>query len=244
MEIDTMKTLFATLTIVVLAAASAAQAQDPGTLPEATGGAFFDNSYGARIGYHASTIQEGIARGLADQARSAGLYNQLTSEAALNLAAARRAELQNAEDSVDAFYSIRQKTRAYRAAERRPRLSRESLARVAEAARPGRLTSNQLDELSGEIAWPLLLQSEAFDHHRAELEELFSRRAENGRISGEDFLQLKQVTEALNSDLKDRVHHLPLNEYATAKRFLKSVAYEAQLPVGPLPGIAGEVEGR
>jgi hypothetical protein len=239
-----MKTLVTSLTIALLAAATAVQAQDPGTTPEETGGLFFDNSSGESIGYRASTLQEGVARGLADQARSAGLYNQLSSEAALNLAEARRIELQNAQDSTDIFYNIRQKIRDYRAAERRPRLSRQELARLAEAARPDRLTSNQLDELSGELAWPRLLRRDAFADHRAELEDVFRRRAENGTLTVEGLLEVKRVTEALKSDLKEQVHHLPLTEYAHSKRFLRSVAYEAQLPLGPLPGIAGEVGAR
>ena len=39
----------------------------------------------------------------------------------------------------------------------------------------------------------------------------------------------------MKSELKDRIRQLPLQDYASAKRFLKSLDYEAQLPLAPAP---------
>ncbi len=239
-----MKAVLTFSTMVLLVAATAAQAQIPvPPPPDPVGGTLIAEGadYG-RYGYHASTLQEGVARGIADGFRSAGEFNRANSEAAINLAEARRVQLENRERAVDAFYNVRQKIRDYRWAERRPRPSKEDLARYAEAARPDRLNPAELNGATGELSWPILLRGEAFAKYRAELEGLFKQRAANRSITIEEFLQIKQVANSMRSELKSRVRELPLNEYAVARRFLKSVAYEAQLPVGPLQGIANDTQ--
>ncbi|MHC4400255.1 MAG: hypothetical protein ACYTG0_11310 [Planctomycetota bacterium] len=245
-----MKTLFATIAIIVLSCATVAQAQvavppiePPPDMETGDPGLFLDGGYGGRYGYHASTLHEGIARGVADIIRSGGEASRSMSEAAVNLAEARRMELENALNSVDVLYEGRRKLREYRAAERKPRPTLDDLARYAESARPDRLDSIHLDTASGELSWPALLREEAFSKHRDELQGVFSRRAEVGHMTAEDYSSLKQVTGAMKAELKGRLHQYPLTEYASTKRFIRSLTYEAQLPIAPIPGIAGQMRG-
>ncbi len=53
-----------------------------------------------------------------------------------------------------------------------------------------------------------------------------------------DYLKARQGTEAMTDELRERVRQLPPNDYAVAKRFLRSLAYEAQQPINPSPAIA------
>jgi hypothetical protein len=238
-----VKTATSILTVALFAAASAATAQTPEVPPDLGLGGLFLGSGGGdfRAGYHASTAFEGASRGIADAIRSQGQFNLDTAEAAVAAAQARQQEIDNYQQRADAYYNVRRKVREYRAAERRPRPTAEDLIRYARRARPERLSPMELDTLTGQLVWPVLLWHDAFAEHRAALEEIFEKRALEQRLRTDDYLAAKQSIAALKSELKTRIRELPLDDYASAKRFLRSLDYEAQLPHGPSTRLAANV---
>ncbi len=181
---------------------------------------------------HASTAAEGALSGMARLARGAGEYNLLTSEAAINMTEAQRNYIQNRDQWTNTYFQMREANRLYRARERGPRASMEQLVRMAKAGLPKRLSPSQLDAVTGKISWPTLLRAEQYSKHRARLEELFVKRAQQGVLTAEDYLELDKTTKALLAELKARVREVPQMDYIAAKRFVQSLAYEARLPNG------------
>jgi hypothetical protein len=92
------------------------------------GGAYIDNS--------ASTVGESYARGMADVVRSQGAANVMNSQAAINMTEAARRDMENREQWTDTYFQMRQKNKEYRAAEKRPRATREDWVRYAAAGKP------------------------------------------------------------------------------------------------------------
>ncbi len=222
-------TSLAGLVIVLLALAATANAQSYGH-------GYYSNNYGWTL--RATTPAESYLRGHADVIRSQGLFNLWSAQAAVAAGEARMNDLEYRRKYLATAFEARRLNQAYREAHRRPRPSKEDLARYARAERPERLGQVELEALTGQLYWPVLLQDRAFDSYRTELDRLFDRRAVAGRMQTDDYLNARQVTEAMTDELRGRVRELSPNDYAAAKRFLRSLAYEAQQPINPSPAIA------
>jgi hypothetical protein len=196
-------------------------------------GPIFPNGAGYYPDYmhHASTIAEGVGRGLGDLTRAQGDYNLHTSQAAVNWSQAYRYGLDNAQKTIDTYFDLRKMNEAYRAAQRGKRPTREDMARYAKLGVPHRLSPGELDSTTGWIAWPVLLRSPQFAAYRAGLEKLFADRGTGEQLSAEDYLKIHQATKAMSGDLQKNVAKLPPVDYLVAKRFLASLAFEARLPV-------------
>jgi hypothetical protein len=193
------------------------------------GGGYADYPYT----YHSSTVQEGYARGIADVIRSAGDYNLSTSAAAVNFSQARQQEIENQKKWTQAYFDIRNINRqAFDAEQKRQRASPEDWIRYAQAGRPKRLSASELDSVTGEIHWPMLLTVQDFSPQRVELQKAFSDRAYHGVMGADVFLRVLQVTDDLLSSLKTEIGNLPADKYVAAKRFLQSLAFEAGQPAG------------
>jgi hypothetical protein len=106
----------------------------------------------------------------------------------------------------------------------------EDLVRYAQAGKPKRLGDKELDCISGKISWPLLLQAEKFADARAELQDAFAERAQQGGIGLDGYTKIRRTTDQMKAELKSQVRQVPPNQFAIAKSFLDSLAYEAQLP--------------
>ena len=182
---------------------------------------------------HASTLSEGYGRGLGAVIRAQGEYNLNTSAAALNLTQAEQQEIENQKRWTQAYFEMRDINRqAFEADVKRRRGNPEDWIRVAQAGKPKRLGASQLDIVTGEIHWPILLTAQQYSRQRVELEKAFSDRAYHGVMGAEAFLKVLQLTEDILSNLKSRVRDLPSDQYVAAKRFLESLAYEASQPAG------------
>ncbi len=182
------------------------------------------------IYHHASTAEEGYLRGMADVARVHAQANLDNSAAAVNYSVARQNEIQNRSRWTQTYFEMRRMNRAYRAEERGPPPSMQDLVRYAQVGKPERLRPSQLDCVSGRIQWPLLLQREEFAQGRAELEAVFAARAQQGGIGVDDYLKIRQTTDQMKAELKAELRQVPPSQYEIAKRFLESLAYEADLP--------------
>jgi len=182
--------------------------------------------------YHASTVGESHARGMADVIRSQGIYNLTTSQAAINAQDARKKQLENYRTGVETYFEVRQMNRQYRAAERGPRPTKEDWVRYAQMGKPKPLSSNQLDKVTGQINWPILLRDDRFDEERQAIQDIFAHRAASGGLNAEMFRKADSITEQMIDDLKEEVRDVPPAQYAEAKTFLQSLAYAATQPTG------------
>ncbi len=187
---------------------------------------------------YSSTIAEGALRGMADGMRSLGEFGVLSARTAILLEEANVANMENQTRWIDIYYDRQELSRQRREAKRGPRASYEDLARIARLGRPDRLSPGELDGLTGEISWPVLLRDGDFARDRAEVERVFAQRAESGTIETDDYLKVRQTVHEMRFGLKQRIQSLPAVDYIQAKRFLRSLAYEAQQPTQFPAGVA------
>ena len=193
------------------------------------GGGF---GYGVYQSGHASTAAEGAMRGAGDLIRSGSVANLNNSEAAINMTEAAKRGMENRQQWTDTYFQMRDANRQYRAAERGPKMTMEQAVRLAQSGKPDALSPSDLDSVDGGISWPMMLQSPKYADYRAQLEGLFSKRAELGGISTDDYFMISRSTRGMLDQLKTEVRTAPPAEYMAAKRFIESLAFEANRPAG------------
>jgi len=176
--------------------------------------------------YRSSTAAEGALRGMGDLARSAGQYNLSTSQAAINMTEAQKKYIENRNEWTNTYFQMREANKQYRARERGPRPSMEDMVRFAQAGKPKRLSPSEIDSVTGKIDWPVLLKADRYAPHRAELEKLFAKRAEQGMLGSDDYLQVQKTTDAMLEELKGQVREVPQMDYIASRRFVESLAFE------------------
>ena len=110
----------------------------------------------------------------------------------------------------------------------------EDLVRYAQAGKPARLSPSELDSVSGGISWPILLQKAEFAEQREQLEQLFTKRAQGGAVGPDQLTEIRRLTTSMIDDLKQQLKkgEVKQMDYVPAKRFLESLSFEAQTPVG------------
>ena len=195
--------------------------------------------------FRASTPGESFARGRADMIRAQGEFNRLTSEAAINAQEARAGAIDNAQKGVDAYFRIREMNRDYRQAARGLRPTPEDLARYARAARPVPLSPSELNSLTGQVRWPILLRDDRFASLRTELEELLDRWAVSrnlGQLDSfgtEQHLAVRQAIGQMEEALRMAVRDLHPQDYSSSRRFLQSLEYQVLQPSKSSPSLAG-----
>jgi hypothetical protein len=188
--------------------------------------------YGMGGGY-ASTAQQGAAYGLSSVVRAEGYTNLKNSEAAKNWQEAKTQEIQNRQRWTETYFDMRKTNTEARTAEEGPRVTREQAVRLAQMQAPRRLTSTQLDPVTGHIEYPLVLTSNVYKPYRSEVDKLFSDRASSGgSLQYEDFQQIQGTVSEWAESLKEHVKEYPAGEYGKARTFLDSLANEAKYPAG------------
>jgi hypothetical protein len=193
------------------------------------------NSYsgwGNYGGGGAGTVAGSYLYGLGDVVRAQGEYNLNTSAAAVNYTEAQRREIQNWQNYIDAYYYSRrvyQDDQAARTAKDRKYIQ-EDWPRMHAAMKPQRLLPTELDPLSGNLRWPAALRSKTFKNQCAELQQLFTKRAQYGALSYEDHQKATGITNAMLADLKDNIREYSPTNYLAAKGFIEKLAYESALP--------------
>lgn len=189
--------------------------------------------------HHASTLQEGILRGTASVMQAH--YNGQVShaQARILLAEARAREIQLRVTNMQAAQARRRLAAAERAELRQQKMENELLGQQLNAARiplryaEYRLSDNQLDRQTGEIAWPTTLRHETFAANTYVLEKLFAKLAED---SGSDarytVSQIVDACERLEKNLRDVRKYLQLDadqyqQYVACQKFTLGLKYEA-----------------
>jgi hypothetical protein len=226
---------------VVIVAASLAQGQTiikpvrppaPAavTPPVTSNMAPYISDYHSLSGDIATTPIQGIDYGIAKIIRSAGDYNLLTSQALLNLSEFRRHEIENWRLFTTTYFELRRLNREYRAMERGGQPTQAELVHIAQMGKPRRLTPSELDTVSGQIAWPIVLQAVEFAPYRDQLNQLFAQRASSGVLGLDQYLNADRVTTSMLDVLRRHIFDVPPVDYMAARRFLESLSYESRFP--------------
>ena len=191
------------------------------------GGAAWYGWNGLRL--HASTAAEGYLRGQAAFADAAGSYNVNTAQAMISAEQARALAIENDKLYVQNYFQRQEINRQYRAAARGPRPTMADLTRRAREAAPDRLDHYQLDPVFGTISWPAALQGPEFADYRAAVEESFRQRdILNSGLGSQVQRAVASATAAMEQELKGMINQMSPTEYVQSKRFLQSLAYEAE----------------
>ncbi len=178
----------------------------------------------------ATTPGQGLSYGLARIVEAEAEYNSKTAEAAINYTEVERREIDNFQKWTETYFEMRRLNREMRAAERGKRPTEADFFRYAQIGKPHRLSPSDLDAITGELSWPLLLRAPEWANYRAALNRVFSQRASNGVIDAPAYLEVYQLASAMRDELRQRIRDVPAYDYVVARRFLESVAYEARLP--------------
>ena len=181
----------------------------------------------ADVSYHASTAAEGAARGMSDMIQSAGAANLMNSEAAKNYEAARKQNIENRLTWTNTYWEMKRVNKEYRTAQKRPAPTQEQLVRMTQGALPGRLTTSQLDPLTGVLAWPDVLRAEPYAEYRVQIDKIYAGRASNGYLGPDQYLKVKQLTNEMMNVLRQYARQYASADSIQARKFLESVSFEA-----------------
>ncbi len=185
---------------------------------------------------HSSTFEEGYLRGSAAVIQSVGQTNYLNSLAAVNRQEAVRRAIDNHNLYVRKYFENQEMNRQYREKYASVAPTKEEWARVTEAALPDRLTPEQYDQATGRLVWPHILRTDEYKAFRDRIDELFANRTPdnsgNGSLSQRELASLIGGMKLL---LLENIDTVSSSQYASAKWFLLSLDYEAQLPLNKVP---------
>lgn len=135
----------------------------------------------------ASTAAEGYANGVGNVIAAQGQKNLNDSQAAINLTEARSNQIDNQVKSVNAFWEKKgiysehqQQQLADITAKRNRYLAKNALQD---------LSPDQFDRTTGQINWPKVLEQSQYDEYRKTLTDLFAKRAYQGMLTGDEYMQ-------------------------------------------------------
>lgn len=184
-------------------------------------------------GGYASTAGQAAAYGLSDVIRSEGYANLQNSEAAKNWEDAKTKEIDNRQKWTNTYFDMRRTNKEARQAEEGPAVTHDQAIRFAKAAAPPRLTSAQLDPVTGHIEYPLVLTDKDYETYRDNLDKLFADRASSGgSLQYEEFEKIRGTVSKFKDALKSNVSRYPAGDYGRARTFLDSLANEPRFPAG------------
>jgi len=188
-------------------------------------GGYYDNK--------AATAGESYMRGFSDVIRSQGEANLRNSEAAINYEEARSREYDNRLKGTQTYFEMRRMNTQYREQERGPRITQQQADHLAASRAPSRINANQVDPLTGEIAWPMVLTDEPYTKYREKLQDLFAQRAQRGGSIGlSSYNEIQTVCKQLEQALVANINKYQPSQYVDGKRFIEQLAYEARFPTG------------
>jgi hypothetical protein len=180
-------------------------------------------------GYHASTYEEGVQRGMADVIRSAGAANLMNSEAANNYEEARSKYINNRLSWTNTYFEMKRVNKEYRDANRAPRPTSEQLFRLAKESAPKKMNAAELDPVTGKIDWPLILQDESFDTYRNKIDELATQRAANdGQLTLAQIQEAEHTLKDMQVMLKRQINDMPPQTFSSANAFLTRLLHECR----------------
>ena len=184
--------------------------------------------YGGYIDNRASTPAESYARGMADVIRSTGAANLLNSKAAKEYEDARAKNLDNRLKYAETYYERRRIHDRY-VAEKREKTREYLYRRAQRVSEIPRLTPAELDPVTGQLTWPVVLRDEPFAEYREKLNKLFSQREISlGAIGLGTYAEIQETIDQMTAELKKRIRSYPSSAYLEARNFLTRLSNEAK----------------
>lgn len=182
--------------------------------------------------FGASTAAEGAGYGMASVISAQGSANLQNSEAVKNMQQAQSMALDNDLKSTNTYFEMKRVNKAYKDSVREKPLSTDQLYRIAQEGAPKRPGPSQLDPLTGEITWPMVLRDPRYVDQQKEIQELFASRAEvRGNIGYPMFQKIQTVCTDLLAALQNNLPEYKPGDYMQAKTFVQGLAYEAKFPI-------------
>lgn len=166
----------------------------------------------------ASTVGESYARGASDIIRSRGDANLSNSQAAINAQDAYSRSIDNSVKSVEAYWE-RKDIYASRKADEMYELGRKRQRRLERTGLKS-LTSDEFDRTSGEITWPGPLKQAQYDEYRQEFELAFQKRAQEGWLGSDDYLEVKTASKEWRGMLAGQKELYPKKILSQMTRFI------------------------
>lgn len=199
------------------------------------GGGFGGGGYGGFGGWGwggwGGTVAGNYLMGLGRAIRAQGQYNLDTSAARINLEEARSRQIDNRKLWTKTYFEMRDINNAWRDAHRPKRGDAETWMRLAQRTAPARLSTSELDPVTGRIMWPPGLDGPGFKTQRDKLDVLFADRAEaHGAIGVEKHGEIRELIDEMLAELKDRIRQYETRQYLASRNFLTSLRHEATLP--------------
>ena len=186
------------------------------------------------MGDIATNAYQGIDYGIAKILHAQGDSDLAESQAALNATEVYNRQMDNWKKSVVTYFDVQRVNREARAAERGRPLTETDYTRMAQMGKPRRLTPSEVEVVRGDITWPRVLMADDFAPERDAIAQSFSDRAYYGAMDLDAFLRVRRTAQSMLETLRSQIADLPPTEYMTARRFLESLAYEAQFPSGSM----------
>ena len=163
----------------------------------------------------ASTVEEGWQRGHADISRARGDANLSNSQAASNLQDAYSKAINNSVDAVSAYWERRNINEQQRASRRR---ERRSYTKYRNQLHP--LTAEDFDRTTGTINWPEALASPEYTQYREQFDAIFKKRAQDGWLDSNDYLQAASISKEWRADLTAKRGQVPTDLLSQMVRFV------------------------
>jgi hypothetical protein len=232
MRNSTHRTLGVMLVLVVGNLASVAWAANPYSAPSTTdvylrGHAEIGKSQAAIVAAQASVIT------------SSASTNAAMAKAIEDLQKVRTITLENDLKAVKAFYDRRKLYADYQAQHAAPRADKDEFGRRSKSSTE-RASAYQVDPVRGRIYWPSALKRDEFSDARAQMDDLFAhRRARQAGLGSNFCRQVKDLAGDMRDQLKGMMEDLSPPEYLAARKFLDTLAFEAQMPA-QVEGVAAK----
>lgn len=138
-------------------------------------------------------------------------------------------KLDNKQKVAEVFYAKREMHRKYRESKQRNRMTHERAVKLAQKPQPPRFVD--LVGVAGPgIPWPDVFHGSDFNDTRSQIDDLWiAPTTLVSSPSTRNSSQIKRMAQQMRTLLKNKIHQLPSNDFVLASRFLKSLAYEAEL---------------
>jgi hypothetical protein len=173
---------------------------------------------------NASTAGESYARGVSGIIQAQGERNLNNSQAAINAQDAYSMAIDNSTKSVNAFWEQKD---IYKARQQQE-FAEIGRKRSDYIARHGlqSLTPQEYDRTTGQITWLKVLEQAQYDQYRNTLDELMRKRAYQGALSGDEYMQATAASKEWRAMLAKQKNVYPPQILSQMTRFILKVSRE------------------
>jgi hypothetical protein len=182
---------------------------------------------------HSSTAAEGFFRGKAAVIQAQGNFLLSKSQATILFEQARALDRENDLRQTQALLAQHAMWREGRYAERKEFEARREAGRAKIEARQQavlraayQLSPGDLNPLTGEIRWPVALESTKFSGDREQIDELMRQHVSYGSSQAGVATEIARLTNVMAKSLRSEIRNLAKDDYIAAQKFLLGLRLE------------------